>query len=93
MYNFDDFTTQEIDILIEALDEWVAKDFSGRMMSGLLDAMLLKDMPPEKRQEHEEKSRRDEENRKRKKKLRIEQSIVMKAKLLKARDSMEASSL
>jgi hypothetical protein len=93
MYNFEEFTPQEIDILIEALDQWVAKDFSSKMMRGLTTALFSGNIPPDKRAEMERKEREKEEEEKKEKKFRVEQSIVMKAKLLKAKDLMEASSL
>jgi len=90
MYDFKSFTAQEIDILIESLDEWVTKDFSSQLMGGLIQSVFANGLPPEKKAEMEEKQRADDEKRKTARRLRQEQAIVMKAKLLQVRDSMDA---
>ena len=52
-----DVTAGEIDILLEALDAWVARDKTNEMMGDFIEAILIKpgEMPPDRIREKEQK--------------------------------------
>ena len=91
--DFGEFTEQEIGILIEAVDAWVDKDFGHTIMTDMLTMMISDGTSPEIK----EKIKRDKEEEKQKAKqskiLREEQAIMLKAKLLKARDMIVAGTI
>lgn len=86
-------TKQDLDILIESIDEWVNKDFGSAIMSGLLTTILTKDAPPEVKAEMKMKDDEERQNQKAARKLREEQAIILKAKLLKIRDGIKAENI
>lgn len=86
-----EFTEQEIEILIEAVDEWVNKDFGGNLMSDLLSMALLDGASPERKEKMKREKEEEHQKSKHAKQLRKEQAIILKAKLLKTRDSIVAS--
>lgn len=85
-------TREDIDVLIEATEAWESKDAAGELMGDLLQGMLSRG---DEKTLAEMKQRKMEETRKREqeKKLRKERSIILRAKLISLRDSMDADSL
>lgn len=88
----ENLTAAEIDILMEGLDEWVSKGLMGNMMGSLLGAMMC---GKDEGAKGEMKAKQDIENAEFEvgKRLRKEQVIMLKAKLLKIRDGIEAASI
>jgi hypothetical protein len=82
-----ELTKQECDTLIEAVDCWVRKDFSEGLFGAVLGSMIPKGSEAEAQWKEEQKA--DEVKRETAKKLRKEQAIMLKAKLLKIRVSHE----
>jgi len=85
-------TATEIDILMEGLDEWVSKGLVGNMMGSLLGAMMCEkdESARNEMKAHQSRENAEYESQKR---LRKEQVIMLKAKLLKIRDGIEAASI
>lgn len=89
-----ELTTVEFDMLIDAIDAWVDKDFGGQIMIDMLSmALIPKDAPEEVKAKMESDRVNDKRKYEEKKRLRKEQGIMLKAKLLKIRDSICASSI
>jgi hypothetical protein len=82
---------QECQILIEALDAWINKDFGGDMLSSFLGAMMVKGESEKAAYLAEEAKHRAKATEARK--LREEQAIILKAKLLAMRDAIDVGSL
>lgn len=89
----DEITEQEVNVLIEAVDAWVDKDFGHSIMTDMITMMLSDGASPEAK-EKIKRTKEDERNKaKQEKTLRKEQAIMLKAKLLKIRDKIVASKL
>lgn len=87
-----ELTKQDIDVLIESLDCWEQKDFSGDLMSAILGGMIpMRD--PEMKAKYEADRAAEKVKGERDRKNRKERSIMLKAKLLSIRDSTEAAAL
>ena len=82
-----ELTKQDADVLIEAVDAWVSKDMGALLMTDMMDAMLSKE-EDKAAMEARRENRNAESNKNRKR--REERAIVLKAKLLKLRDSITA---
>lgn len=84
-------TNQDVNTLIEALDAWEQSGFAGQLMGDMFAGMLCKDESAmEKMKAERERSNAEYERKVRAKK---ERSIILKAKLLQLRDSIEVDSL
>ena len=85
-----ELTRQDLDVLIESMEAWENKDDFGGIIAGMFDEMLSEKSSPEKQLEM--KLRREKENRDRqdKKLVRKERSIMLRAKLIALRDSIDA---
>jgi hypothetical protein len=84
-----ELTKQDLDVLIEAVESWESKDAAGEMAAEIMTAMISRskedyDLMQSKRSV--EKASRERERRTRK-----DRSIVLRAKLIQIRDSIEAS--
>lgn len=87
-----DFTADDIDCLMDALEVWETKGETGELMADIFGSMLVKDDPiakakieadrVERRQKHEREKRR-----------RKERSIVLRAKLITMRDDAAFESM
>jgi hypothetical protein len=84
-------TKNDCDILIEAVDAWINKDFGKSVMLSMLGIALTNNNDAEARQRREMAEREMELGMEKQKKLRKEQGIIIKAKLLKMRDQIEAN--
>src|ERR1700738_4742882 len=79
----------DLDVLMEALEAWEAKDVSGDIMVAVIDGMMSRShgpMPPD----IAEKRRVDKLNAERDKRTRKERSVLLRAKLLTIRDRRRA---
>ncbi len=85
-----ELTKDEYNILIEATDCWVSKDFGEGLVGSLMTGMMSKDASPEIVQKMKEKDKEERLERESKKQVRKERAIILKAKLLKLRDKIEA---
>ena len=83
------FTPQELDAMIEALTKWESRDIFHQLTGDVFKNMV----PPEGRKEYENFVQQEEERLEQERKLRVERSIMMKAKLLKLRDKLAVDSL
>ena len=90
---FEEFTEQEIGTLIDAVDAWVDKDFGGEVMGSLLEMMISDGAPPEAKEKMKQRQEEDRIKAKQAKSMRKEQAIMLKAKLLKARDRVVAGKI
>lgn len=82
-----DFTKQDIDILIEAVEMWEKGDPSEGLMSGLLGAMLSDKMTQEDKDDWEAKEEKQAKERQMKLRDRKEQAILLKARLVQMKQS------
>ena len=90
---FDKFTEQEIEILIEAVDAWVDKDFGHSIMTDMLTMVMSDGATPEMKEKMKQTKEEEHNKAKQEKSLRKEQAIMLKAKLLKARDTIVAGKI
>lgn len=90
---FEKFTEQEIQILIEAVDAWVDKDFGHTIMTDMITMVISDGASAEMKEKMKRDKVEDRIKEKQAKTLRKEQAIILKAKLLKARDSIAASQI
>ena len=83
-----DFTIEDFDLLIEAVKAWESN--SGKLVGEMFSAML--GPKPGTPDFHTFQAMRKEENAKerREEKLRSERSVILRAKLIQARDSLTA---
>ena len=89
-----EFSNEDVDMLIDAVDAWVDKDAAGNILIEMMEAVFVpKDAPMEMKEEIRTKREGEKLKAKSEKKLRKERAIMMKAKLLKLRDSIVASSI
>ena len=86
----DNLTTAEIDVLIEALDDWESRGLMGVMMGSLLTGLVEKDKTKEDRARAVDEEMAQFQ---REKKGRKEQSILLKAKLISLKNKLDANSL
>lgn len=85
-------TKQELDCLIESMETWVNKDLSGDIMGAIFTGMIGRDDPLSKaKMAEEERLRKIKADAERK--IRKERCIVIQAKLLAMRDSVDADKL
>jgi len=84
---------QDLEILIEAVDEWVSKDLAGNLMSGLFEAMLTDKADPivQEKMKQEREARNVKE--KQEKEIREEQAIMLKAKLVSMKQDINVNKL
>ena len=88
-----DFTKQEINILIEAVDSWVDKNFGHSILKDMLTMVVSDGASPEAKEKIKRTKEEDCNKEKQERVLRKEQGIMLKAKLLKTRDGIMANSL
>ena len=86
------FNSKELDTLMDALDAWEKKDFGMRLMGGLFKHMIGKDDPITKAK-MEEDERIENEKMEREERQRKEISVMLKAKLIGIKQSIEIASL
>jgi transcriptional regulator of met regulon len=84
----EDFTRDEIENLLEALDSWVQSLTSNSLLIAMLGMGLSKDEESAKKRMDDFAN--DTDKRQQEVKTRSEQAILLKAKLLKMRDAVEA---
>ena len=84
-----ELTKQDIQVLLEAIDVWIRKDFAGNLMGSLMGSLICGNNPKSKA-EFEEKEKELQAKAEAEKQCREEQAIGLKAKLLSLRDSLEA---
>ena len=75
-------SSKEIDTLVEALEAWETKDNTGRLLGGLMSAMLSDKMGDEAKAKMEAAEKEREEKAEREQKQRKETSLLLKAKLV-----------
>lgn len=83
-----EITRQEYDVLLEAMEAWEAKGMAGRVMGSMMSAMLCRS--DEERAAVEEKLRQEEQREKEEQRQRKERSVMLRAKLISLRDSLDA---
>ena len=77
-------TEHELDVLIEALKEWERKDDFGAFSEAMIGAMLYQKGTPEYDSMQEE-MRNKKVEREKNRKIREETSVLIKAKLIQAK--------
>ena len=83
-------TRQDVDCLIDAVEAWEKSGNEGRMIGSLIGSMMCRDDEQRKKVEQEFLAREEEGNRKAK--TMKERGVLLRAKLIALRDSMDASS-
>lgn len=86
----DQLTYDEINILIEALDSWESKDAFGDLAGGLLDAMFSDKLSDEDKAKRKEEKRIKDMKAERDRRERKDQSVLIKAKLIHLRKTVDA---
>lgn len=84
-------TNEDINILLEAVDAWLARGLSGYMMSTMISAIAIRD--PEERKKAMQEEKDCEKSKEAEKAVEKERAIVLKAKLLMIRDKKYADEL
>lgn len=87
----DVLTNEDIDILDEALDEWITKGLAGRFMGGVITSLLASQMPEEKHREFEAKEEERQRQFEQAKRARKHQATMLKAKLYRMAANITAS--
>lgn len=87
------FSEEELNNMVEALDAWENKDTAGEMMNTIFSSLFDDKLSPEGREkmrqrEEEEKRKREEARR-----MRKEQGIIMKAKLIQLKNKLAVCDL
>ncbi len=85
-------SSKEIDILVDALEAWERKDMTGKLMGGLLKAMIAKDDPVMKAK-MEEEERIENEKEEKEARQRKEVALMLKAKLIGIKQNAEIGAL
>lgn len=84
-------TVSEINTLIEALDAWTTSSKTSKMLGGLIFGALLSRGEEDGADKGQEIFKKMNEGEEEKQKQREEIAIMLKAKLIKLRDTVEAS--
>ncbi len=82
---------EDIEVLIEALGKWETADSMSEMTGDLLGIILSPN--EEKAKEYADQSKAKSEERKLKGRVKAEQSILLKAKLIHMKDGLIAESV
>ena len=82
------FTSEEITILLKALDAWEHEATSGAMMGSMLGMAILKDKDESKKYMDETMQKADKETERRK-----EDAILLRAKLVTIKRALVATQL
>lgn len=85
-------TRQDLDVLFEAVEKWEQDDASGEIMGIMLEG-LLGDRSPEHKAKMELERREREHKRKEARRVRQERGAILRAKIVKMKDAMDAESL
>lgn len=83
-----ELTRQDLDVLIEAVEAWESKDLAGDMMESMLTSMMCKS--EQDVEKHKSEFEKRQEKRESARRVRKERSVVLRAKLIGLRDSMDA---
>lgn len=82
-------TTEEINILMEALESWENKEVAGFIMRHVLSSMMIpKDAPEEQISKFENEIKSRERREEMEKKERKDTSLLLRAKLIQIRNSI-----
>lgn len=87
------FTEQELNNLIEALDSWESKDSLGEFATGIFGAIFSDKLSEEEKSKREAKEEVEKRKRAAEKAIRKEQSIIMKAKLIQIKNKSGVNEL
>ncbi len=82
-----DLTKQEISVLMEALDAWIYKDTTTTITDDLMSNVFV---PPGLLERAQEEFKKREKEREKERKNRDERATLLKAKLIKYKDSLLA---
>lgn len=88
-----ELTRQDVDILIEAVDAWISKDFGVTVVTDVMEMVLSGQATEEQKVVMKEQKAKRAAEVTAKRKQREERAIVLKAKLLKLRDSITVEHL
>lgn len=94
--NQEKLTRKEINTLIDALEAWENKDMAGELISGMMEAMIfsnLEDIPPEAKSDIQRIKRDNKRELEQRRIDRKEESLILKAKLLSIRQSIDSESV
>ena len=83
-----ELTIREIDILIEAMGAWESREAAGDLMRGLVIGMISKDDEDRKKLFHEQEEEKNQRELEKQKEREI--SILIKAKLIRLKDTITA---
>lgn len=83
-------TRQDYDVLLEAMEAWEQKDAGQQIMSAMLNNVLSKGAPPHEKERMERETREENSRRLQDAKTRKERSVVLRAKIIAIRDSIDA---
>lgn len=87
-----DLTDDDLTTLVEALEAWETKDFSGELMGMMLESVLAKG-DDNQRAQREAQRELEKAKRERQKEIRKEQSVILRAKLLVIRNRRRVESV
>jgi hypothetical protein len=87
------FTSDEIDILMEAVTEWTTASKTGSMLAGLFMGAMVCGGDKKRAGEGKDAVKRMMDGEDEKQKMREEQAILLKAKLIQMRDQVIVSEI
>jgi hypothetical protein len=83
----------DIDVLLEALTAWESKDFGTDIMFSLMGSIFVDKKDPEAKAKHDESERQRKATAEQESKMRKETSVLLKAKLIKLKQSIAIESI
>jgi hypothetical protein len=84
-----DFTRQDLDILFDAVERWEQDDMSSEIMGAMLEG-IMSDRSPEVQAKLQAAREEREFKRKAAQRQRKERAVLIKAKLIALKDSLDA---
>lgn len=86
-------TVQDIDVLIDALEQWVVKDAAGEMFGVLMDLALAPAMSDQQKVDYEQKKHDMKQKAEDARWARKGQAVILQAKLFMLRNTLEAEQM
>lgn len=89
----DELTTEDIDILIQALDAWIDSGLAGELVGDILSAALTKDGDPEQKAHFEGQREKARQKHKQTAEQRKRTATILKAKLYQIQATADADGI
>lgn len=88
-----EFTSQELELLFEAVEKWEKEDPSAAFAEAMIGSMMPKGIDPEALRKYEQERAEAKRKRDSETKMRRERGCLLRAKLIQIRDSKAADTI